>query len=154
MDQDQAKTLGEFLRSKRESLELSTRQLARLSGVPDSTIVRFEQGAYASPSADKLARLAGALGLNLADVYSLAQYAAPADLPSVGPYLRTKYRDLSPAALDALSQEVSEVLAKHGIQPGERPRPGEDEVPEAPARPVRSQRTRKATNESRKGGET
>jgi hypothetical protein len=39
----------------------------RISDVPDGIIVRFEQGAYGSPSADKLVRLA--------DVYSLAQYA-------------------------------------------------------------------------------
>ena len=117
MDPDQAKALGQYLRSRREALKLSTRGLAALAGVPDSTIVRFEQGAYAAPSPDKLARLAEALGLNLADVYALANYAAPADLPSVGPYLRTKYRDLPPEALDALSRDVSRVLARHGIDP-------------------------------------
>lgn len=150
MDQDQAEALGVFLRNRRDTLGLSTRQLARLSGVPDSTIVRFEQGAYASPSADKLARLAEAMGLNLADVYSLAQYASPADLPSVGPYLRTKYRDLEPAALNALSREVSEVLARHGIDPTARPQPGEDEVPE----PTPPKRPRNLPNATKKGGET
>ncbi len=147
MDPDQAKALGQYLRSRREALKLSTRGLAALAGVPDSTIVRFEQGAYAAPSPDKLARLAEALGLNLADVYALANYAAPADLPSVGPYLRTKYLDLPPEALDALSRDVSRVLARHGIDPTGGPGPGEDEA--ADDRP--RSRKRKVM---KKGGET
>lgn len=148
MDDEQAKKLGRFLRTRREALSLSTRQLAAVAGVPDSTIVRFEQGAYAAPSPDKLARLAEALDLNLADVYSLADYAVPANLPSPGPYLRTKYRDLPPAALAALSHDVARVLARHGITLGGGPVDGEDESPDgpAPARPA-SRRTK-----AKKGG--
>jgi len=152
MDQDQAKALGVFLRNRREALGWSTRHLAGLSGVPDSTIVRFEQGAYAAPSADKLARLAAAMGLNLADVYGLAQYATPGDLPSVGPYLRTKYKHLSPEALESLNRDVSKVLARHGINPGERPRPGEDEVAEPTPTPKKRRKT--SSNATEKGGQT
>lgn len=115
MNPEQAQALGHFLRTRRHALGLSTRRLATLADVPDSTIVRFEQGAYAAPSADKLARLAQALQVPLADIYALAAYVVPSDLPSIGPYLRAKYRDLSPEALDALSRDVAQVFVRHGI---------------------------------------
>lgn len=150
MDPDQAKALGRFLRARREALGLSTRRLAALAQVPDSTIVRFEQGAYAAPSPDKLARLARALQVPLADIYALADYAVPADLPSVRPYLRTKYRNLSAEALDALSRDVCRVLARHGIDVTEAPLAGEDETPDEVNPKQRQRETEKVTKKERR----
>lgn len=124
----QAKELGRQLRARREALGLSTRQLAEQADMNDATIVRIEQGAFAAPRPDKLSRIAEALGLSLADVFALAEYAVPGDLPSFQPYLRSKYRDMPTEAVDDLNKAFERIIRKHGYQP-DGPRDGEDEGP-------------------------
>src|SRR5712692_1930879 len=99
MNPDQAKELGRQLRVRRDELGLSVRDLEKLASVDNGTIVRIEQGAFAAPAPDKLSRIAEALKLSLADVFALAEYSAPSELPSFSPYLRTKYRDLPAPAV-------------------------------------------------------
>jgi transcriptional regulator with XRE-family HTH domain len=126
MDEKQAKALGRVLRERRESLGLSLRQLGRQTDLPDVTILRFEQGAYAAPAPDKLARVAEAVGLSLADVYAMADYAIPGELPTLKPYLRTKYRALSPDDVEAIERYASRLAKKHGVSLS-GPAAGEDE---------------------------
>ncbi len=128
MEPDQAKQLGRKLRARREELGLSTRQLADQADMNDATIVRIEQGAFAAPRPDKLSRIAEALGLSLADVFALADYAVPDDLPSFQPYLRSKYRDMPTRAVEDLNKAFARIVKKHGYQP-EGPRNLEDEAP-------------------------
>lgn len=126
MDEQQAKNLGKVLRDRREALGLSLRQLSKIAEMPDVTILRFERGDHAAPAPDKLARLASALGLSLADIYALADYAVPADLPSFTPYLRTKYRDLPNEDVEAIERYAQKLAKKHGVSLS-GPSPGEDE---------------------------
>lgn len=126
MDDEQAKNLGKVLRARREMLGLSLRQMGKLAKMPDVTVLRFEQGVFAAPAPDKLARLAAALGLTLADVYALADYAVPNDLPSFTPYLRTKYRDLPNEDIVAIERYAANLARKHGVNLS-GPAPGEDE---------------------------
>jgi transcriptional regulator with XRE-family HTH domain len=111
---------------KREELGLSSRQLGELAGMDGVTILRFEEGAFAAPRPDKLARVAQELGLTLADVYAMADYAVPDDLPSFRPYLRTKYRDLPADDVEAIERYAARLAKKHGINL-DGPAPGEDE---------------------------
>lgn len=146
MDPRQAKRLGRLFRSKREELGISSHQVARESGLNQATIVRLEQGGFLNPDPEKLRVLAEALGLNLTDVLSLAGYPIPTELPSTGPYLRAKYRELSESALSALTRDVNQLLARHGLDTASRPAPGEDETPEAarsPKPPAPRTRTKK-----------
>jgi transcriptional regulator with XRE-family HTH domain len=129
MQNIQAKELGRRLRQRREQLGLSTRDVAERTGTTHGTIVRLEQGAIEKPAADKLSRIAEALGMNLADVYAFVDYGAPEELPSFRPYLRTKYRDLPASAVRDLERSFRQVARRHGIDP-EGPRAGEDEQPE------------------------
>lgn len=126
MDEDQAKALGKVLRQRREECGLSLRQLSKRVSIPDATIVRIEQGAFSAPAPDKLARLADSLGLKLADVFALADYAAPTQLPTLKPYLRTKYRDLPADDVEAIERYAARLAKKHGIDLA-GPAPGEDE---------------------------
>jgi transcriptional regulator with XRE-family HTH domain len=126
MDDQQAKALGALLKQKREELGLSSRQLGELAGMDGVTILRFEEGAFAAPRPDKLARVAQALGLTLADVYAMADYAVPDDLPSFRPYLRTKYRNLPADDVEAIERYAARLAKKHGIKL-DGPAPGEDE---------------------------
>ena len=126
MDEEQAKNLGKVLKDRREALGLSLRQLGALCDLPAVTHFRFEEGAYTAPAPDKLARVAEALGLSLADVYALADYAVPNDLPSFKPYLRTKYRDLPAAEIEKIEAYAAKLARKYGVSL-DGPAPGEDE---------------------------
>lgn len=126
MDDTQAKALGKVLKDRREALGLSLKKLGDKVGLPDVTILRFERGEYAAPAPDKLARVADALGLSLADVYALADYAVPSDLPSFTPYLRTKYRSLPTEDIEAIEKYAQRLARKHGVNLS-GPAPGEDE---------------------------
>jgi transcriptional regulator with XRE-family HTH domain len=129
MNPEQAKELGRQLRARREELGLSVRDVERLADVDNGTIVRIEQGAFAAPRPDKLSRMAEALGLNLADVFALADYSVPSELPSFAPYLRTKYRDLPAPAVEELERSFQRIAKRHGFDP-DGPAVGEDEEPE------------------------
>ena len=128
MEPDQAKRLGQTLRARREELGLSTRQLAEITVMSDATITRIELGAFMAPRPDKLSRIAEALGLSLADVFALADYAVPTDLPSFQPYLRSKYRGMPDEAIDDLDRAFARIVKKHGYKP-DGPKNGEDEAP-------------------------
>ena len=129
MDQEQARELGRQLRERREAFGLSTRELAERAGTTHTTVARLEQGAFDSPAPDKLSRIADALKLNLADVFALAEYIAPRQLPTFAPYLRTKYRKLPAPAVEELERSFKRIAKRHGFDP-DGPAPGQDEQPE------------------------
>jgi transcriptional regulator with XRE-family HTH domain len=106
VSQDRARHLGQYLRARREKLGLSARGLARAVGVRDSTIHRLEAGAYGAPAADKLARIAEHLKLDLGDVFALAEYIVPSSLPALPHYLRLRYPALTPHAIKALHEHL------------------------------------------------
>jgi transcriptional regulator with XRE-family HTH domain len=129
MNQDQAKRLGEWLRERRHEAGIGTTELAKRTGINDATITRIEQGAIASPDPHKLSLISEQLGLTLADVYAMAGYAAPTELPSFQPYLRRKYRDLPDQAIEDLEQAFERVIKEHGYVP-DGPAAGQDEEPD------------------------
>jgi len=126
MDEQQAQALGGILRSRREELGYSLRRVAELSGVPNNSILHIEQGRIGAPAPDKVARVAAALELSLADVYAIAGWAIPDDLPHFRPYLRTKYEGLSAEDIDAIERYASRLARKRGVSLT-GPAPGEDE---------------------------
>lgn len=128
IESDQVRRLGETLRARREELGLSQRQLAAQADINDATVVRLEHGEIAAPAPDKLSRIAAALDLPLADVFALADYVVPEELPSFQPYLRSRYRELPDAAIEDLDQAFARIVRRHGYEP-DGPRPGEDESP-------------------------
>jgi transcriptional regulator with XRE-family HTH domain len=115
MDKDEARRFGEFIRRRRQELGLSTYDLGTLIGTRNSTIMRIEQGAFAAPRPDKLARIADALHLSLADVYAGAGYVVPDELPTFHAYLPTRYRDLPQTAIDELSKLFDDLVQQHGL---------------------------------------
>lgn len=116
MNQEQSKALGELLRQKRKELGFTTYQLANAAGVRNSTVVRFEQGKFAAPRPDKLARFASLLGLPLADVYARAGYLVPEELPTFESYLKTKYQNLPTIAIAELKKLFEDLITRHGIE--------------------------------------
>jgi len=133
MDQDHAKRLGALIRQYRAAAGLSLRQLEELTDIDDSLLTRMEQGAILTPAPDKLSRIAEALNLPLADMYAIAGYDSPSELPTLKPYLRTKYRRLPAEAGDQLEAYAERLAKKHGVDLS-GPAPGEDETPEPTVR--------------------
>ena len=124
MQKQDAHALGTYLRSHREAKSLSARALAAAVGIDMAQIVRLEHGQVASPKADVLSRIAGTLELPLADVFGLAGYTTPAELPSFRPYMRAKYHRLPEDAVAELESLFAEIARKYGTS---GPRDGEDE---------------------------
>lgn len=112
MEPAQAERLGRRLRELRESQGTSIRALADRCGFDNGTLVRIEQGKFAAPSPDKLARLAAELHVPLADIFTEAGYVVPDQLPSLDTYLRARY-DASDQAID----ELCRAAAKWGFGP-------------------------------------
>jgi transcriptional regulator with XRE-family HTH domain len=124
----QPTSLGAYLRQRRQSLGLSTQEVANRSGINRAQVVRIENGTSAQPGADTLKGLAAALDLDLSDIWAMAGYREAADLPTPMLYLRAKYRDLPESDLAALSRDVARILADHGLGGNGEPAPGEDEL--------------------------
>ncbi len=115
MDKDQAVRFGKWLRERRQAVGMSTHELGERIGARNSTIIRIEQGAFAAPSPDKLARIAEVLGISLADMYGHAGYAVPDDLPDFHAYLPARYRDLPEAAVAELVELFETLMQRHGL---------------------------------------
>ncbi len=119
MTQEQAAELGAILRNKRKKLGLSTYRLGALVDTNQATIIRLEQGQFSAPRPDKLARIAKALGLSLADLFARAGYLVPDDLPSFETYLFAKYHELPKAAITELVQCFEAFAKRHGVNTDE-----------------------------------
>ena len=132
MNTEDAKRFGEILRKRREALGLSVRQVADLSQVLHSTVLRIEGGEFAAPRPDKLARLAAALQLSPAELFAQAGYFSADDLPDFPTYLSIKHPELPASAVAELQRHYEEVLAHHELSAGQ-PVPTTEELTHDPA---------------------
>lgn len=118
--------LMQVLTAARQRQGLSARELAKRSGVAASNIVRLERGDITRPTVETLDALARVLELDSARVYEAAGYQRSAVLPTFKPYLRSKYRDLPPAARAEIETSFARIAEKYGYDPA-GPALGEDE---------------------------
>jgi transcriptional regulator with XRE-family HTH domain len=89
---EQAERLGAYVQRLRLERKLPMRVLAARADVDFSYVSRIERGLVASPTARQLYKIARALDIEVADLYSEAGFVDPHGLPGFVPYLRTKYR--------------------------------------------------------------
>ncbi len=126
MDQIRAQQFGQYIQDERKQVRLSARGLCRAAGIDIATLVRLEQGKLKSPRPTTLTSLADALGLPHADVFAMAGYSVPYDLPSLTAFLRSKYTALPEYAVAEIDNYFQQTMDKHGIDLN-GPLPGEDE---------------------------
>lgn len=126
--QDTTNQIGEYVRKHRVEHNLSGREFARRIGTDDAYVIRLERGQVRSPRPDILVRIAETLRLPLSDVYAIAGYVVPCDLPTLVPYLRTRYGQLSDEAITALDSYFLKIATDEGLDLT-GPAPGEDETP-------------------------
>jgi transcriptional regulator with XRE-family HTH domain len=83
--------LGSLIKRERERAGMTVRQLADAAGLVPSTVSRLETGFIATPRPEHLQKLAGALGIDVEEMYLTLGYLEPGALPELRPYLRAKY---------------------------------------------------------------
>jgi transcriptional regulator with XRE-family HTH domain len=93
--------LGRYIHRLRVERGWSLRRLATMAGMDATGLMRLEQGKTVAPHPHHLAGLAEALDIDVADLYSAANYTPGRELPAFEPYLRAKY-DLPPEAVEQL----------------------------------------------------
>ena len=118
--------LPEIISRARKAKGLSTYKLAAEIGIVQSNVVRLESGHIATPSTTILDGLARVLDLDLADLYALAGYTRPSELPAFTPYLRSKFAGLPEEARSELEQSFRRIADKYGYD-ADGPQAGEDE---------------------------
>lgn len=126
MHADTAPTLAEVIREARQSRGLSTRALGEKVGLDQSNIVRLEAGSTTTPKPAVLSAIAETLGLPIADLYALAGYTRPSELPAFTPYLRSKFADMPAEARSELERSFRHIADKYGFD-ANGPNNGEDE---------------------------
>lgn len=124
MNSEQADRLAALLRDKRETLNLSASEVARRAGVTTGTVTRIELGQIPSPKADSLRAIAEVLQIPRADVFAVAGWVPGKELPTLRPYLRSKYRGLSEADASKVESYIEGLQRQYGTH---GPASGEDE---------------------------
>lgn len=113
MNSEQApETLGVYIQQARERAGLSLRNLEAITGISRPMLNRLEHDQIDNPGPDVLLRLAEALELDSDDLFAFVGYRPSAKLPSLAPYLRTKYQ-LPPNAIAEASNALRDILDKY-----------------------------------------
>jgi transcriptional regulator with XRE-family HTH domain len=115
MKPERSRQLGQLLKARREACGLSTHRLAAAAEMDQATIVRLEAGSIVAPRPNKLSRIAQVLGISGADIFALAGYAVPNDLPTLRPYLFAKYHGLLAEDIDKIETYVGRIARKRGF---------------------------------------
>ncbi len=105
--------LGKCIKEARLAKGLSVRRLASLSGLTHSFVSKLEFARYESVSPPTLMALARALDLKPEDLFALAGFKLPKELPSFAPYLRARYGEELPDAARAALNELFDTLRRN-----------------------------------------
>jgi transcriptional regulator with XRE-family HTH domain len=120
---------------------MSIVEAAEQSGFDDSYWRKLEHGHYLSPDAKTLRIVAETIGCPLEDLYGLCGYTIAEELPTLTPYLRTKY-DLPPEALSDMEKYFAQLRSYYGI-------PEDQPVFPPTTRPSRTAKTPKPSADAR-----
>jgi transcriptional regulator with XRE-family HTH domain len=108
------KTLGDTVRRARRAAGMSLRACASAAAVDTTWLSRMERGDYRSPDPRHLQRVAGALDIDVTDLYVAAGYQSAKSLPTLVPYLRAKYDDLPADAIGDLERHFALLRSHYG----------------------------------------
>jgi transcriptional regulator with XRE-family HTH domain len=117
--------LAEMLMTRRRDLGLSAREVARRADIDVGVVIRLERSENPRPRLENLKAIGEVLGIPAADLYTTADALPAGQLPSLRPYMRTKYRQLPDDALAEVESFVKELRRKYG---GRGPIDHEDET--------------------------
>ncbi|HXZ71576.1 MAG TPA: helix-turn-helix transcriptional regulator [Streptosporangiaceae bacterium] len=106
MTSSQARRLGLLVAKARGRKAVSLRDLAWQVGVHTSWLGRLEQGDFADPAPDRLARVAEALDIEPERIDRITKGAVADGLPGMRTYFRAKYA-LSPEQVAQIERYVN-----------------------------------------------
>lgn len=109
----------------RQAMKLSQRELEELAGLGEGSVGRIERGER-MPLLETVVALAVALKIPVNMLLDIGQQTSKTHLPGLRPYLRSKYAELTPEAIEELDRHFIHLAEKHGVT-GFGPKPGEDE---------------------------
>lgn len=124
MDPERAHRLAALLQDARKTLGLSASEVARRAGVTTGTVTRIELEQISSPKADSLTAIAEVLQIPRADVFAAAGWVPGNELPTLRPYLRSRYHDLSEEDAGKVEAYIDQLQQQYGNR---GPVSGEDE---------------------------
>ena len=124
MTPEEAEALADLLRTKRQQLGLTAREVARQARVDVGTVTRIEAAQILSPRPDSLTAIGQVLGIPAADLFATTEWLPRKELPTFWPYMRAKYKELPNEAVAEMEAYFAELAGKYGLQ---GPREGEDE---------------------------
>jgi transcriptional regulator with XRE-family HTH domain len=129
MNAEQAHRLATLLASKRGAAGLSPGEVARRAGIDKGTIWRIERAKIASPKARTLQAIGEVLSIPSSELFEIAPWVTPDELPTIRPYLRTKYRQLPPEAMQEIEAHFADLAKRYNIRfdTNDGPQDGEDE---------------------------
>lgn len=116
MKHEAAQKFGAYIKRLRTEQRLSIRGLANKVGMDSGALTRLEHGKV-SPKPNTLKSLAIALQVPLADMFVMAGYVIPYDLPSITPYLRARYSSLPEEAIASANDYLQKLIDEHGLDP-------------------------------------
>jgi transcriptional regulator with XRE-family HTH domain len=125
------KPLGAFIAQHRRAAGITVLEAADAAAVDPSFWRKLEHGVYESPSPKMLAPIARVIDAPLADVYALAGYAVADQLPTLTPYLRSKYQ-LPPKALAELQRYFDYLRHYYGVPDNQPVYPRQKRAPGKP----------------------
>jgi transcriptional regulator with XRE-family HTH domain len=113
MTESQARQLGKLIARARERKEWSFRQLAGEIGADPAWVVRLEQGKFASPGPERLARIAELLDIDPERMDRISHGHVSGSLPEVRTYFRAKF-DLPDTAIGQIEDLLTELRDEYG----------------------------------------
>lgn len=126
MTQKPTERFGTYIKELRCSRQVSLRAVAARSGLDSGALTRLEAGKVRQPKLETLKSLAEALDAPYSDLCAMAGYLLPYDLPSLTPYLRTRYGHLPEHVLHAADDYLQHLIDEQQLDL-RGPMPGEDE---------------------------
>ena len=112
------RAIAHILRRKREALGLSATQVARRANLDPGTVTRIELEQINEPTPASLKAIAGVLDIPVSDLFVVADWIPKEELPSLLPYLRSKYADLPEQVAAELENLMIRVLERgNGTEP-------------------------------------
>lgn len=120
--------LGKFLKSRREALGLSARAIAQQADIDKATVTRLELGQITHPRSENIKAIAQVLRVPVSDLFAVAGWMPRDELPSLRPYLRTKY-NLTAEEAKEIEGDFARIASEKGISftGYDGPLDGEDE---------------------------
>lgn len=117
--------LGERIAEARKAVKLNRRELEERIGLSEGALGKIERGDRV-PLLATIVTIADALKIPVSWLLDTKRKTSKTHLPGLRPYLRTKYSELSPEAIEELDRHFLYLAEKHGVT-GVGPKPGEDE---------------------------